>query len=288
MLPRVVINPHLPIQTLDLFLIHRPDVLLDAPAVGATLNTLKEDGKVTNVGVSNFSPSQMRMLAAHVDIVTNQVEVLGLACHFCLMRFQPVRETERERALLGTTCSPWRLTNVPLRPRPRWRTWTRIWTAPLTTARRLAWRRWYVVAGGPLSRVAERRSGKGGGKIPGNFELPEFPPFSPFAPPYLSHTHTPIARQIWSPVGGGSIFGDATDEAAEALHSMLDTVGAEMGGAGRDEVALAWLTDHPLDMVVVLGTTKLARVELAVRCLSASLTRQQWYRVWAAAGGAIP
>jgi len=59
---------------LDLLLLHRPDPLLDPAEVAETFHLLKEQGKVLHFGVSNFSVSQMEMLAAHTDLVTNQVE----------------------------------------------------------------------------------------------------------------------------------------------------------------------------------------------------------------------
>jgi predicted oxidoreductase len=59
---------------LDLFLIHRPDPLMDPREVAEAFTYLRETGKVLHFGVSNFTPSQFEMLANHTDLVTNQVE----------------------------------------------------------------------------------------------------------------------------------------------------------------------------------------------------------------------
>ena len=61
---------------LDLLLIHRPDVLMNADETAAALQELRNAGKVLHFGVSNFSPSQYALLASRLDfpLATNQVE----------------------------------------------------------------------------------------------------------------------------------------------------------------------------------------------------------------------
>lgn len=59
---------------LDLFLIHRPDPLMDPNEVAAAFDQLHTDGKVKKFGVSNFTPHQFQLLADCTKLVTNQVE----------------------------------------------------------------------------------------------------------------------------------------------------------------------------------------------------------------------
>lgn len=59
---------------LDLFLIHRPDPLMDPQAVAEAFTYLHGEGKVLHFGVSNFAPHQFEMLAKCTPLVTNQVE----------------------------------------------------------------------------------------------------------------------------------------------------------------------------------------------------------------------
>lgn len=61
---------------LDLLLIHRPDPLMDADAVAAALQRLRNDGKILHAGVSNFTPRQFELLQSRLafPLVTNQVE----------------------------------------------------------------------------------------------------------------------------------------------------------------------------------------------------------------------
>lgn len=68
---------------LDLFLIHRPDPLMDADEVAEAMVELRSSGKVLHCGVSNFSPWHFHLLQSRLDfpLVTNQIElsVLHLA-----------------------------------------------------------------------------------------------------------------------------------------------------------------------------------------------------------------
>ncbi|MDD9194262.1 aldo/keto reductase family oxidoreductase [Aliivibrio sp. S3MY1] len=65
------------ISEIDLLLIHRLDVLMDADEVADTFNQLQKEGKVKHFGVSNFTPSHFDLLQSRLDkpLVTNQVEI---------------------------------------------------------------------------------------------------------------------------------------------------------------------------------------------------------------------
>lgn len=62
---------------IDLLLIHRPDVLGNPAEMTEALESLIKAGKVLNVGVSNFMPSQINMLQSYlsIPIATNQMEL---------------------------------------------------------------------------------------------------------------------------------------------------------------------------------------------------------------------
>ncbi len=62
---------------LDILLVHRPDMFMDADEVAEAFTALRQTGKVRYFGVSNFNPSQFDLLASRLDfpLVTNQVEI---------------------------------------------------------------------------------------------------------------------------------------------------------------------------------------------------------------------
>ncbi|MFC6673026.1 aldo/keto reductase [Marinobacterium aestuariivivens] len=65
------------VEQLDLFLVHRPDPLMDPEATARTLERLIQSGKVGQVGVSNFLPEQWRLLqqALGTRLCCNQLEL---------------------------------------------------------------------------------------------------------------------------------------------------------------------------------------------------------------------
>ncbi len=85
-------------DTLDLFLIHRPDPLLDADEVAEALTALRAAGKARHVGVSNFMPWQFDLLQARLDfpLVTNQIELSVL--HLAPLHDGTLDQAQRLRA----------------------------------------------------------------------------------------------------------------------------------------------------------------------------------------------
>lgn len=68
---------NLQIDTIDLYYLHRPDLLMDPAEVAGAFEKLKQAGKVREFGVSNFLPSFVSTLQAFCKfpIVANQVEI---------------------------------------------------------------------------------------------------------------------------------------------------------------------------------------------------------------------
>ncbi|MBA4491440.1 aldo/keto reductase [Paracoccus sp. S1E-3] len=62
---------------IDLLLIHRPNPLMDPAETGRVLDDLRASGKVRAVGVSNFRPFDVELLAdnMHSPLVANQIEI---------------------------------------------------------------------------------------------------------------------------------------------------------------------------------------------------------------------
>lgn len=62
---------------LDVLLLHRPDLLMDADQAAEAFAELKAQGKVKHFGVSNFTTSQFDLLQSRLDtpLITNQVEI---------------------------------------------------------------------------------------------------------------------------------------------------------------------------------------------------------------------
>lgn len=65
------------VETIDVYLLHRPDVLMDPDEVAGAFDRLRQAGKVRYFGVSNFSSSQTALLQSRLSmpLVCNQIEV---------------------------------------------------------------------------------------------------------------------------------------------------------------------------------------------------------------------
>lgn len=61
---------------LDVFLLHRPDVLMQPEEIAAAFNELSQQGKVKQFGVSNMNPWQVELIQSVVDqkLVANQLQ----------------------------------------------------------------------------------------------------------------------------------------------------------------------------------------------------------------------
>jgi predicted oxidoreductase len=65
------------VDVIDLLLIHRPDPLMDAQALGRCLDALIDSGKIRGAGVSNFMPWDVDLLQSCMQhkLQTNQLEL---------------------------------------------------------------------------------------------------------------------------------------------------------------------------------------------------------------------
>lgn len=98
-----------------------------------------------------------------------------------------------------------------------------------------------------------------------------------------------MTLQAWSPFQrgffGGPFVGDR--ETYAELNVALDEIAAAHS-VTPSAIAVAWITRHPANIQVVLGTTKLARVKEAVAGAGVALSREEWYRLFRAAGYMVP
>ena len=69
------------VDVIDLYQIHRPDLLAHPEQVAATLDGLRQAGKIREVGVSNHTAAQLDALQAHLPfpVATHQSELSVLA-----------------------------------------------------------------------------------------------------------------------------------------------------------------------------------------------------------------
>lgn len=82
------------VEVIDLYQIHRPDLFAHPAEVAATLTELRQEGKIREVGVSNFTVHQTDALAAHLPfpLVSDQPE-------YSVVHLDPLRDGTLDRAM---------------------------------------------------------------------------------------------------------------------------------------------------------------------------------------------
>jgi predicted oxidoreductase len=97
-----------------------------------------------------------------------------------------------------------------------------------------------------------------------------------------------ITIQAWSPFQAGFFDGPflGSDRYPE-LNAVVDRL-ANQYGVPAEAIAVAWITRHPAQMQVVLGTTTPERVAAAAQGSDLPLTRAEWYELFRAAGYTVP
>jgi predicted oxidoreductase len=98
-----------------------------------------------------------------------------------------------------------------------------------------------------------------------------------------------MTLQAWSPFQKGFFDGVFLGDRVHysELNDMLDDLAAKYGVTPTG-IAVAWITRHPANMQVVLGTTSPTRVTESAAGSDIPLTREEWYRLFIAAGHIVP
>jgi predicted oxidoreductase len=98
-----------------------------------------------------------------------------------------------------------------------------------------------------------------------------------------------ITLQAWSPFQHGffegTFLGDL--ERYPKLNEVINQL-AEKYGVTNTAIATAWITRHPANIQVVLGTTKVNRLKEACQGADIILNREEWYQIYKAAGNIVP
>ncbi len=94
---------------------------------------------------------------------------------------------------------------------------------------------------------------------------------------YLQERAKPI--MAWSPLGGGSLM-----TGIGPVQDALAAVGAEHG-VDNAAVAVAWLLAHPANIMPVMGTNNMNRINTLSDALKVDMDRQTWYEIYTAALG---
>ncbi|MBU3840535.1 MAG: aldo/keto reductase [Candidatus Ruminococcus intestinipullorum] len=97
-----------------------------------------------------------------------------------------------------------------------------------------------------------------------------------------------IAIQAWSPFQYGFFEGVYIgSEKYPELNQVLESL-ADKYEVSPTTIATAWILRHPAKMQVIAGTTKVGRLREIAQATEIELTREEWYRIYLAAGHILP
>ena len=97
-----------------------------------------------------------------------------------------------------------------------------------------------------------------------------------------------ITIQPWSPMQYGFFEGCFVDnEKFPKLNAVMEEI-ASAYGISKTALAISWILRHPAKMQPVTGTTNLQRLRDSLQATEVSITREEWNRIYKAAGNQLP
>lgn len=97
-----------------------------------------------------------------------------------------------------------------------------------------------------------------------------------------------ITIQPWSPMQYGFFKGCFVDNPEfPELNEVMQNI-ANKYGVSKTTIAIAWILRHPAKMQPVTGTTNLTRLKDSFKATEISLSREEWYEIYKAAGNILP
>ncbi len=97
-----------------------------------------------------------------------------------------------------------------------------------------------------------------------------------------------ITIQPWSPFQYGFFSGVFVDNPKfPELNRKLDEI-AQKYSVSKNTIVIAWLLRHPAHLMPVTGTTNVTRLLDCIKAADITLTHDEWYEIFLAAGNTLP
>ncbi|OAB44373.1 aldo/keto reductase [Paenibacillus glacialis] len=197
-------------EYIDVFLLHRPDTLVEPEEVDEAFTILRNSGKVRHFGVSNQNPMQIELLNKylHHKLIINQLQLsitnTGMIDSGINVNMHIDRSIDRDGSILD------------------------------------------------YCRLKD------------------------------------ITIQAWSPFQYGFFEGVfLNNDKFPELNHTIDQI-AEAKGVSNSAIAIAWILRHPAKIQPIVGTTNADRLKDICKASTITLTRQEWYEIYRAAGNQLP
>lgn len=95
-----------------------------------------------------------------------------------------------------------------------------------------------------------------------------------------------VTVQPWSPIQGeNGVF--LNDTEYQEVNNKLEEIGQKYA-IDNEAAAIAWLLRHPAKIQVILGTMNPKRIKNYARASDVTISREDWYSIYRAAGNIVP
>ncbi len=91
-----------------------------------------------------------------------------------------------------------------------------------------------------------------------------------------------IRPMVWSPLAGGRIATSDGEPYVKARAVCSELAGKY--GVSLDTLVFAWILNHPVGALPIVGSSRLERLQEAIDALDLRLEREDWYRIYVASG----
>lgn len=95
-------------------------------------------------------------------------------------------------------------------------------------------------------------------------------------------TYHKIHPMIWSPLAGGRILRKEDEFCAKAYEKIAEI--AEKHNVEPATIIYAWIMYHPAGALPLVGSSRLERLELAIKALDVRLEQYEWFEIYTASG----
>ena len=85
-----------------------------------------------------------------------------------------------------------------------------------------------------------------------------------------------IQPMSWNPLG--TVFREDTEQTRRLKKVLAELV--EKYGVGSDTILLAWILQHPSNVIPVAGTVNIARIQQLMKAVELKMDKQDWFAIW--------
>ncbi len=93
-----------------------------------------------------------------------------------------------------------------------------------------------------------------------------------------------IKPMAYSVLAAGKFFSKTPDDRCMRINKVVNKL-AEKHNTTSDQVLISWVLKHPSGILPIIGSTKINRIQSAVKALKINISDEEWFMLWEASMG---